>query len=192
MAVTLVTGPVRSGKSRYVAQLAAASGRRVTYVATALRAADDPEWEERLRRHALERPGDWETLETAAFTHAELLAVFADAPPERCLVVDAMGTWLSARLSGSIEKFERDYAAFEAQMDREAEELAETMLRSRAEILVVAEEVGWDVVPVKASARLFRDVLGRFKQRLASRASRCYLVVSGFALDMRALGAAVE
>ena len=57
------------------------------------------------------------------------------------------------------------------------------------EVIVVAEEVGWDVVPVSASARLFRDVLGRMKQRLAGAADEAYLVVSGFVLDLRALGA---
>jgi adenosylcobinamide kinase/adenosylcobinamide-phosphate guanylyltransferase len=52
----------------------------------------------------------------------------------------------------------------------------------------VSEQFGWDVVPVAASARLFRDAMGRMAQRLAKLADRVYLVVAGYALDLRALG----
>jgi adenosylcobinamide kinase/adenosylcobinamide-phosphate guanylyltransferase len=78
------------------------------------------------------------------------------------------------------------------QLDREAEEFANAMLGSRAEVFVIAEEAGWDVVPVMPSGRLFRDVLGRMKQQLAARARSVYLVASGFALDLRSLGTRIE
>jgi len=192
MAVTLVTGPVRSGKSRYVAQLAASSGLPVTYLATASRDPNDAEWNERLRRHMEDRPAHWETIETASLNHAELLHIFANAARDRCIVVDALGTWISARLSENIDAFESDYVAFEARLDREAEQFANAMLSSDANVLVVAEEAGWDVVPVMPSGRLFRDVLGRMKQRLAAHADHVYLVTSGFSLDLRSLGTRVE
>ena len=191
MAVTLVTGPVRSGKSHYVAQLAAASGLPVTYVATAARDPQDSEWNERLRRHVQDRPAHWRTIETASLTHEQLLEIFA-GDSGRCIVVDALGTWLAARLSRSVEAFERDYVAFESQLDREAQEFANAMLDSNSDVFVVAEEAGWDVVPVMPSGRLFRDVLGRMKQRLSARARSVYLVASGFALDLLSLGTRIE
>ena len=188
MAVTLVTGPVRSGKSRYVVSLAQASHRRVRYVATAMRDADDAEWNARLDRHVHDRPAAWESIESATLSHHALLELFRGAGDDECVVVDALGTWLAARIATHIDAFEQNFAAFEAQMDAEAAELALAMLESRAVVLVVAEEVGWDVVPVAASARLFRDVLGRLKQRLASRARATILVVCGIALDLTVLG----
>ncbi len=191
MALTLVTGPVRSGKSRFVVQIAQASGRRVRFVATALRDERDDEWDARLRRHRHDRPSAWETIESAELGHRELLALFARADESESIVFDALGTWLAARIGTQIEAFERDYAAFEARLDAEAGELASAMLGSRAQVVVVAEEVGWDVVPVAASARLFRDVLGRMKQRLAAESERAYLVVCGYALDLRALGTTI-
>ena len=54
--------------------------------------------------------------------------------------------------------------------------------------MAVSEQIGWDAVPVAASARLFRDALGRMTQRLAKRADRLYLVVAGYAMDLRSLG----
>lgn len=188
MGVTLVTGPVRSGKSRYVSEIARASGRRVSYVATAMRDGSDEEWDARLTRHLHDRPESWDSIESASLGHDSLLALFRDGLGEQCIVLDALGTWLAARIATHIDVFERDFAAFETQMDEEAAELAQAMLESRAQVLVVAEEVGWDIVPVAASARLFRDVLGRMKQRLAAGADAVFLVVCGFALDLRALG----
>lgn len=188
MPVTLVTGPVRSGKSRYVEQLAATSGARVRYVATALRDEADSEWVARLRRHEQDRPADWESIEAAQIGHAALLDIFTGANREECVVVDALGTWLAGRIARHIDALERDFAAFEKSMDEEAAEIADAMLASRAHVIVVAEEVGWDIVPVAASARLFRDVLGRMKQRLAGDARNVYLVVCGYALDLRSLG----
>ncbi len=188
MGVTLVTGPVRSGKSRYVIEIAQASGRRVSYVATAMRDGSDGEWDSRLTRHVHDRPPAWDAIESASLGHDALIALFREGLPEQCIVVDALGTWLAARIATHIDVLERDFAAFETQMDEEAAGLAQAMLESRAQVVVVAEEVGWDIVPVAASARLFRDVLGRMKQRLAAGAEAVFLVVCGFALDLRALG----
>ncbi|HTX55519.1 MAG TPA: bifunctional adenosylcobinamide kinase/adenosylcobinamide-phosphate guanylyltransferase [Candidatus Acidoferrales bacterium] len=191
MAVTLVTGPVRSGKSRYVVEIAQASGRRVSYVATAMRDASDGEWNARLTRHVHDRPATWDSVESASLGHDSLIALFREGSPEQCIVVDALGTWLAARIATHIDVLERDFAAFEARMDAEAAELAQAMLESRAQVVVVVEEVGWDIVPVAASARLFRDVLGRMKQRLAAGADAVFLVVCGIALDLRALGSTI-
>jgi adenosylcobinamide kinase / adenosylcobinamide-phosphate guanylyltransferase len=188
MGVTLVTGPVRSGKSRYVVEIARASGRRVSYVATAMRDDADDEWGVRLARHVRDRPANWATIESASLGHDALIGLFRDSPSEQCIVVDALGTWLAARIATHIDVLARDFAAFEAQMDEEASQLARAMLESRAQVIVVAEEVGWDIVPAVASARLFRDVLGRMKQQLAARADAVFLVVCGFVLDLRALG----
>ena len=191
MGVTLVTGPVRSGKSRYVVEIAQRSGRRVSYVATAMRDGSDDEWDSRLTRHVHDRPSTWDSIESASLGHDALIALFRDGVPDQCIVVDAVGTWLAARIATHIDALERDFAAFETRMDEEATELAQAMHDSRAQVVVVAEEVGWDIVPVAASARLFRDVLGRMKQRIAADADAVFLVVCGFALDLRALGTTI-
>ena len=192
MPVTLVTGPVRSGKSRYVLQIAAQAPGRVRYVATAIRDVADGEWMARLRRHMQDRPAEWESVEAAQIGHRPLLEIFTEAQDDECVVVDALGTWIAARIATNLEAFEQDLAAFENQLDTEAAEIADAMLASRAHVIVVTEEVGWDIVPVAASARLFRDVLGRMKQRLAGEARDAYLVVCGFALDLHALGVRIR
>ena len=192
MPVVLITGPVRSGKSTLAQRLAAESGRRVTYIATAQRERDDAEWNARIERHRQERPTEWRTLETAGMAHADVLAVFERAAAGEVLVVEALGTWISARISSDIEAFERDTPAFETALETEANALIDAMRTCAALVIVVGEQVGWDVVPVVAAARVFRDVLGRMQQRIGGFAERAYLVVAGFALDLRALGTRVQ
>src|SRR5262245_47451014 len=89
----LVTGGVRSGKSRHAEQLLKdAAG--VTYVAPG-RPADgsDPDWDARVARHRARRPAHWHTAETSdlegAIRHA--------AGP---VLIDCLGTWLTAVLDG--------------------------------------------------------------------------------------------
>lgn len=192
MPVVLITGPVRSGKSAFAQRLAVESGRRVTVVATAARERDDAEWDARISRHRAERPSTWHTVETASLDAATVRAVFERASDGEALLVDALGTWIAARISAEIGNFERDPAAFEALLDDEAAQLAEAMRRSAALVVVVGEQVGWDVVPLAPSARVFRDVIGRMQQRIGDFAERAYLVVAGFAIDLRASGERVR
>lgn len=189
--VTLVTGPVRSGKSRFVVQLASHCSGAVTYVATAIRATDDDEWNARLQRHVSDRPAHWKTIETAELGHDALLEIFRSGSSGDCIVVDAIGTWIAARIATHLDALAHDFAAFEEQMDREADEIAAAMLACPSDVLVITEEVGWDIVPVAVSARLFRDVLGRMKQRLAAEAENVYLLVCGYALDLKASGVSI-
>ena len=191
MPLTLVTGPVRSGKSRYVVARAQATQKSVRYVATALRDPDDDEWNARLQRHVQDRPGHWDVVESAELSRGALLEIFQNAAADQCIIVDALGTWIGARIAANIDALSENVARFEEQLDEEAAEFADVLLNSNAEVIVVAEEVGWDIVPVAPSARLFRDVLGRMKQRLAARATGVFLVVCGYALDVRALGVRV-
>jgi adenosylcobinamide kinase/adenosylcobinamide-phosphate guanylyltransferase len=192
MAVVFITGPVCSGKSAFGVRLARESGRDVTYIATAAGAPEDVEWRARLTRHVRDRPASWRTVETATMTDAAQLALFREASPAACLVVDALGTWLAARIAARINLLEIDYTVLESQLDDEAAQFVDAMLASPAYVVVVSEQIGWDVVPVAAAARLFRDAMGRMVQRLAKHADRVYLVVAGYALDLRAEGEPID
>jgi adenosylcobinamide kinase / adenosylcobinamide-phosphate guanylyltransferase len=192
MAVVFVTGPVSSGKSAFGVRLASTSGREVTYLATAAGEPEDKEWRARMMRHVRDRPASWRTVETAAMTHDAQLALFREASADSCLLVDALGTWLAARIAARIDLLEIDYSVLASQLDEEAAEFVDVMLASAAYVVVVSEQIGWDVVPVAASARLFRDAMGRMVQRLAKHAERVYLVVAGYALDLRAAGIPID
>jgi adenosylcobinamide kinase / adenosylcobinamide-phosphate guanylyltransferase len=191
MSLIFVTGPARSGKSAFGVRLALESGLEVTYLATAAHEPDDAEWHARLARHLRGRPSSWATVETAPLSHEAQVALFVDARSSQCLLVDALGTYMWASIRARIELLEIDYAVLEAQLDRNAAQLANAMLASDAHVIVVSEQIGWDVPPRDASARLYRDCLGRMTQRLAQRADRAYLVVAGYAIDLHASGQSI-
>ena len=56
----------------------------------------------------------------------------------------------------------------------------------------MAEETGWGVVPAYPMGRLFRDRLGQISRRVGTMANAVYLVVAGYALDLRQLGVRLD
>jgi adenosylcobinamide kinase/adenosylcobinamide-phosphate guanylyltransferase len=167
--LTLVTGPSRSGKSRWAEHLALRSGRPVTYIATGPCLDGDACWSERLALHRRRRPADWTTWEV----EGQLSAALKQAPAERLLLIDSLGTWLAHHL-------ELDTDAWE----REQEQLLSALQHCCSPTLIVAEETGWGVVPPTAIGGRFRDRLGALQQRLLPRCSEAWLVVHGRAIDL--------
>lgn len=190
-----VTGPVRSGKSRFAERLALERGAEVVYVATARADPGDAEWSARIAHHAARRPAHWRTLETASEDAPSLAALVRETASGVTLVIDSLGTWLAERMSRRLAAMGGDNfpAAFEVTaLEEEASDVVAALLATEAYAIVVGEEVGWGLVPPYPSGRVFRDVLGRAQQRLAAGAAAAYLVVSGFALDLRANGTPVD
>jgi adenosylcobinamide kinase / adenosylcobinamide-phosphate guanylyltransferase len=163
----LVTGGVRSGKSRHAESLLGAAA--ATYVAPGP-AADDADWADRIRAHRERRPAAWTTLETH-----DLAGALATPGP---VIVDCLGTWLTAVLDerGLWEAPSAEVtAAIDALLDQ-----AVTALGARAaDTVLVTNEVGLGVVPAHRSGRLFRDLLGLVNQRIAAGCDEVHLVIAG-------------
>jgi adenosylcobinamide kinase/adenosylcobinamide-phosphate guanylyltransferase len=183
---TFITGPVRSGKSRFAERLARAAGGDVLYVATARVDRADPEWSARLAHHAARRPAAWGVVETAEPGAPALDALVRDARPGATLLVDSLGTWLADRMSARLDAAGEGAALDADALEADLAVVVEALVATRAHAIVVGEEVGWGIVPAYPAGRVFRDVLGRAQQRLAAAAGAAYLVVAGFALDLHA------
>ncbi len=191
MPTTLITGPVRSGKSRFAERLARDTTAHVTYVATAASRVGDSEWEARLAAHQRSRPAEWEVVESAGSSGRDLIEIVGAAASGSIVVVDSLGTWLAAQMGAPGIEAGDDAVALEAALDADCRRLDASLRSASAQAILVSEEVGWGIVPVYTSARVFRDVLGRLHQAIAKHADRIYLVVNGFAIDLHASGVAV-
>jgi adenosylcobinamide kinase/adenosylcobinamide-phosphate guanylyltransferase len=163
----LVTGGVRSGKSRHAEALLGAGP--ATYVAPGP-VSDDADWAVRIAAHRARRPAAWVTLEAH-----DLAAALARPGP---VIVDCLGTWLTAQLD--------DRGLWEAPSDEVAavvealtEEAVAALAARHDPAVLVTNEVGLGVVPAHRSGRLFRDVLGLVNQRLAAACDEVHLVIAG-------------
>jgi adenosylcobinamide kinase / adenosylcobinamide-phosphate guanylyltransferase len=175
MSTTLVLGGARSGKSRYAESLLR-KYPKVTYVAPGpVPDGSDPDWAERISRHQARRPAHWTTLETA-----NLAAVIR--PAHHPVLIDCLSTWLT-HLIDDIDAWQDRERAL-SHLDLETARLLDALAAASTEIVLVTNEVGWSVVPVTASGRMFRDDLGRLNAAVSGASDRVALVVAGRVLDL--------
>lgn len=175
----LVTGGVRSGKSRHAESLLlpphVAADSPVTYLATGPQ-SDDADWRARVAAHQDRRPSSWTTVES---TDAASALTRASDP----VLLDCLGTWLTAQLD-DLEAWEAPESAWGPQLDARIDAL-ESAWTATDHIVAVTNEVGWGVVPAHRSGRIFADRLGLLNQRLAAGADRVLLVVAGQVLVVK-------
>jgi adenosylcobinamide kinase/adenosylcobinamide-phosphate guanylyltransferase len=175
---TLVLGGVRSGKSAVAEHLLAAEPA-VTYVATGTPPdGTDTVWAERVARHQGDRPQHWTTLETTDLADALRTATTP-------LVVDCLGTWLTAVLD-EIGAWS-DAPGWRHLLAARVEEVVEAWHAVTVPVVAVSNEVGSGVVPETRSGRVFRDELGRLNTRLSGASESVLLVIAGRAVDLAAL-----
>jgi adenosylcobinamide kinase/adenosylcobinamide-phosphate guanylyltransferase len=163
---TLVLGGARSGKSRYAEGLITALPAPWIYVATAH--AGDDEMAQRISAHRSRRGGDWRTIEAQRDLVGTLRAHRA-AP----VLVDCLTLWLSNLMLA------------EADIDAEFARLEDTLKAAGAPVVLVANEVGYGIVPDNALARRFRDLQGVLNQRVAACADNVVLVVAGLPVAVK-------
>jgi len=159
MAVVLVGGGSRSGKSRWALDRARKRGGRLVFIATA--EALDEEMSIRIAKHRAERGPEFTTVEEPLELARTLQSAEADA-----IVVDCLTLWL-ANGHGDVE------GAISAAREQSAE------------VIFVTNEVGCGIVPDNAMAREFRDRAGFVNQRFAEAADEVYLMVFGQALRIK-------
>jgi adenosylcobinamide kinase/adenosylcobinamide-phosphate guanylyltransferase len=70
-------------------------------------------------------------------------------------------------------------------IDVEIERLDDALMQATAPLVLVANEVGFGIVPDNPLGRRFRDAQGRLNQRIAARADRVVLVVAGLPLTIK-------
>lgn len=188
MALALILGGARSGKSDFALQLARESGRPVVFAAT-MDAGDD-ELRVRVGRHHAERPAGWRTVEEPI---ALLDALARHATPDAFVVVDCLTMWVSNLLLAALPSADDATAAeIDAAVSAsvaQAEALAAWCGAFDGDVVIVSNEVGSGVVPAYALGRAFRDALGAANRTVAARADAVYHVVAGLAVDLKAQGA---
>jgi adenosylcobinamide kinase/adenosylcobinamide-phosphate guanylyltransferase len=167
MAVILITGGARSGKSTRAEVRALAIPGRPIYIATA--EPHDDEMRERIARHRARRGAGWLERETPL----ELVTALSETDGGGARLVDCLTLWLS-----NLMHAERDWSD-------EASRLADALARQRSPVVLVTNEVGLGIVPDNALARRFRDAAGLLNQMIARVADEVEFVVAGLPMRVK-------
>lgn len=167
MAVILITGGARSGKSRRAELRTRAFPGRPVYVATA--EALDAEMTERIARHRARRGTDWIEREVPL----DLVSALAASDGGGARLVDCLTLWLS-----NLMHAERDW-------ERAVTELADALPRQSSPVVLVTNEVGLGIVPDNALARRFRDAAGIMNQMIAAIADEVEFMVAGLPMKLK-------
>ena len=188
--LTLILGGACSGKSSYAERLAAEHGGQVLYVATAQPL--DGEMTERIANHQKHRPANWRTLEIPSALGTFLLSEAQSALLQSgVILVDCLTLLVSNLLlavsSRTDEDLTVDETAATALVETEIQRLLEAVRAIPAEWIVVSNEVGLGLVPPYPLGRLYRDLLGRANQRLASQADQVIFMIAGIPLRLAPL-----
>ena len=166
MAVILVGGGARSGKSRYALERARQIPGSRAFLATA--EEFDDEYGARIQRHRRDRGDEFVTIEEPI----EIARVIGESKFD-VLVVDCLTLWIS-----NVMLAQRDY-------DAEVERLVTASQRAAGTVIFVTNEVGSGIVPDNALAREFRDRAGFLNQRIAAIAQEVYLMAFGQPLRIK-------
>lgn len=173
----LVLGGARGGKSRFAQELAARTSARVLFVATA--EGLDDEMRTRIEEHKRQRPPGWRTIEVPRGIAEHIRENLGDAG---VVLVDCL-TLLVSNLLTSGDAGDAD--ACEAVVVGEIERLMSVVDATDAVFIIISNEVGMGLVPDNPLGRVYRDLLGKVNQLVASRADEVYLMVSGVPLKVK-------
>jgi adenosylcobinamide kinase/adenosylcobinamide-phosphate guanylyltransferase len=174
----LLTGGARSGKSQMAQELATKAGGQVLFVATA--EAGDEEMRQRIEMHRKSRPKDWKTLETVIHIGSEITKNISGV---KTVIIDC----ITLLISNILQQYDEntDAAVLEKAVIAEIDELLNCISRSRADFIIVTNEVGMGIVPGDKVSRLYRDLLGKANQMLAQSVDEVYLMVAGIAMPVK-------
>jgi adenosylcobinamide kinase / adenosylcobinamide-phosphate guanylyltransferase len=175
--VILVAGGSRSGKSDYARTRAEAiKGPRV-FIATCPQV--DEEMGERIRKHQLaRRQANWHTVEE----HVNICGALRASQAYDVFLVDCLTLWVNNLLYRAVGQ---GGTISEEYIVRKCNELEEVCSLLHGTFFFVTNEVGTGIVPEDSQSRLYRDLVGRCNQQVASWANEVVLVSCGLPLVLK-------
>jgi len=173
--VTLVTGGVRSGKSKFALSYAQSKNGNKVFIATAV--PFDDEMRIRVENHRLERGELFETVEEPYDLADAITRIHSGYS---IAVVDCLTVWMGNLFY--------QYEQNPKQIYTEIDHLIIVLRSAQSEIIIVTNEVGWGIVPENKLAREFRDMNGLLNQKVAAVADNVILSVSGIQINIKGNG----
>ena len=167
-----ITGPTRSGKSQ-LAEFLIKDQDTVTYIATSKPRPNDPDWQQRIDLHRKRRPANWTLIEHPS----DFCNVFEEFNGHESVLIDSLGGLVENHLDKNEAKWKILQHKF-----------LNCFTRNNLCIVVVAEEVGWGIVPATQLGHLFRERLSSLTSLISFHSSKRWLAINGLAIDLGKIG----
>lgn len=178
----LITGGARSGKSSFAQEMAARSGKKVLFVATA--EAGDEEMRQRIAIHRENRPAGWRTLEAQVNVGNRISLEIKDS---QVVLLDDITLLLNNIVCNYLSADGADINDKQAEVavSGEIDSLVKCIKAVEADFIIVTNEVGLGLVPDNRLGRVYRDLLGKTNQALAKAVDEVYFMISGLPLRVK-------
>lgn len=175
MTIELILGGARSGKSSLAESkvIALSQNRTKHYVATAI--AFDQEMQQRIEQHQQSRGQGWVEHECPV----DLATLVAQFQSDQVVLVDCLTLWINNVI------YNQGQTLSAPDIERNVAGLVDALSATRADIVLVSNEVGLGVVPLGEISRLFVDHAGWMNQAIANIADKVTLVVAGLPLILK-------
>src|SRR5687767_709384 len=131
--ITLILGGARSGKSSYAQNLAEATGKSVTFIATAQ--ALDEEMSSRIQKHRAERPISWDTLEISFEIASHMQQIKSGV-----VILDCITLLVSNSLMQFVKDDLVDEPPFMLAVQKEINELTEMLHEQEQDWIIISNE----------------------------------------------------
>ena len=154
MRKVLITGGVRSGKSRFAIQLALSHPKPRVFLATA--EPLDQEMHERIFHHQLERKNQFLTVEEPINLSEKILQMESNPT---VVLIDCLTIWLG----NLFHHFDKSNSTIQNKIN----DFVRVVENAERSIIIVTNEVGLGVISNQALGRQFVDILGGLNQTLA-------------------------
>jgi adenosylcobinamide kinase / adenosylcobinamide-phosphate guanylyltransferase len=162
--LSFILGGARSGKSRHALSILSSSPSARIFFATCPKGID-PEMDERIRNHQVER-GNVEHL--LAESEEELLAIL-NTSLRATVLLDSLTLWL--------------FSAADPSWDH-LESLIKKIME-HGDLIIVSDEIGMGLIPAERESREFRDKLGFLHQKIGAMADSVSFMVAGIPLKVK-------
>ena len=165
MAITLITGAIKSGKSEF-AERKALSYKNLTYVALSKSLPEDKHWQEKIKLHKSRRPSSWKLFE-----NDDLFYIFNNVSGP--LLIDSIGGFVFKNINEDNNQWKKNLIL-----------LNKYLVEYKSDIIIVGEQVGWGLVSEYEVGNIFTERIGEVLRDITSIAKDNWLTINGKAIKL--------
>ena len=165
MAITLITGAIKSGKSEFAEKIAA-DYKKLTYIALSDARPNDLAWQEKIKLHKSRRPSNWGVIE-----NDDLLHVLKSLSGP--LLIDSIGGFVVKYINEDDNEWKRNLNL-----------LNKCLIEYKSDIIIVGEQVGWGLVSEYKIGNIFTERLGQVLKDITLISSNNWLTINGKAIKL--------